>query len=147
MYAGAKNVRMLCISLVSRIVHQEEPSSCDDIIVRIVKNPADRKDEAIHLLSQIQDYLTFGPIDRLDPTADAIRNRAFSILSSVVQSVQRGLQNIEHRMERVSFEDLPTVEQNKFKSLAELEVSIAPSPSSHRVRMLLKKVTTGILTK
>lgn len=122
---GAKNVRMLCISLVSELYIKRNHQACDDIIVRIVKNPADRKDEAIHLLSQIQDYLTFGPIDRLDPTADAIRNRAFSILSSVVQSVQRGLQNIEHRMERVSFEDLPTVEQNKFKSLAELEVSIA----------------------
>jgi hypothetical protein len=122
---GADKVRMLCISLVSRLYFWSNHRGCGEIIAQIAHNAVDNKDDALHLLSQIQGYLTLGAIDRPDPSVDDVRNRAMSALATVVQSVQSSRQEMEHRMESVPFDNLPMSEQGKFRSLAELEVSIA----------------------
>ncbi len=96
---GADEVREHCIRILTELyVRQDHPQS-REIINQIISNPADYPAEAGHVLVELHDALVYGPTDRPDTWADAIRHRALDILKRLLSSARNSLQELETRLE------------------------------------------------
>ena len=96
---GADEVREHCIRILTELyVRQDHPQS-REIINQIISNPADYSAEAGHVLAELHDALIYGPTDRPDARADAIRHRALDVLKRLLSSARNSLQELETRLE------------------------------------------------
>ena len=121
---GAKEVRKMCIGLLSRIYIWHGHAQCRDIVLEIISGIATNPSEGFHLIANIRAPLTHGPTDPTDPDADAVRRRTFDVIKQALQSARTGMQQIEHRHGETPFTQWSKADQHKGKSLGRLIVGI-----------------------
>ncbi|MGD0232000.1 MAG: hypothetical protein ABSC19_16870 [Syntrophorhabdales bacterium] len=94
---GAKAVRELCTSIFTGLCVWRDHPGCCKISTEIAGNPVRFMNEASHLLAQLQEALTHGPIRSASPEDDSIRRRAFDLLDRALSSALDSLHQIELR--------------------------------------------------
>lgn len=122
---GADKVREFCIGVLSRLYIWQDQAQSWEIVKRIISNPAAYRGEAGHLLAQLRAAMVYGPVESHDPQADAVRQRALSILADLLTTAQNSLKAIEQRNAGIAFNEWPEADQEIAKSLIQLIDHIA----------------------
>ena len=117
---GADEVREHCIRLLAGLYVWRDLSQSREIIERIILNPADYPAEAGHVLVELHDALVYGPTDRPDTQADAVRHRALDILKRLLSSARNSLQELETRLEGTPPDQWSQTDQETARSLFRL---------------------------
>lgn len=117
---GASNVREFSVGIFVDLSIWRGNHPAQSIVHRIVSDPASYSGEANRILRGLQEPVTYGPTDTLEPQADAVRKRALSLLEALLRSAQNGLRNLERRNAGNDFNDWPQSDQETAKALAQL---------------------------
>jgi hypothetical protein len=117
---GAKEVRKLCIDIFTLLSIWRDHAMCHEIIDGIIANPVANPDEAQDVLRHFRTSLTHGPVDPPDPQQDAIRQRAFDLLTRLLDAAHNGLRTIQAAHMPAPFNTWPEAEQKNARALAQL---------------------------
>jgi|GEM_PF-449171 len=117
---GASAVREFCIAIFTGLYIWHDQILSKEITTEIASNPATYPRESRHLLIQIRNPLTNGPIHPPDPVQDAIRQRAMSLLELLLHSAGDELHRMQRRFSNVSSNEWPSQELERARSLATL---------------------------
>lgn len=118
--SGAVAVREFCIGILVGLYIWHDQILSKEITMEIASNPAAYPRESRHLLKQIRNPLTNGPIHPPDPVQDAIRQRAMSLLELLLHSAADELRQIKRCFANVSSNEWPSQELDRARSLATL---------------------------
>ncbi|NPA76202.1 MAG: hypothetical protein GXN93_00400 [Candidatus Diapherotrites archaeon] len=122
---GADQVREFCVGIFLGLYIWRNHTASRNLVREIVSNPASYPSEASHVLGNLREALTYGPTDRVDPQADAVRRRALDLLHLLLRSTQSSLREVENRHAAWPFSDWPVSDQETVKSLLHLIDRIA----------------------
>lgn len=117
---GSSEVRGLCIDMFTSLYIWRNETACGQIVLTIIQDPAAKRDDVLHVVGHLRQPLTYGPVHPVDPTKDAVRNRAVEMLTRLLCSTRDGLRAIEASHEGKEFNNWPEEHQGIAKSLARL---------------------------
>lgn len=117
---GAKEVREFCISILAGLYIWRDQALCREIIFGIVRDLAANFNEADHVLNHLRAPLIHGPIYPPDPNQDAVRLRAFDLITHLLRSAREGLGQLEVAHGDTPFNAWPEPDQKSVRSLASL---------------------------
>ena len=115
---GAEKVREMCADILSRLYIWRGHVHSRDIVFEIVSGVATNPSEGFHVTANIREPLAHGRNDRPNPDADAVRSRAFEVVTQVLRSAREGMQQIEQGYAEIL--QWPENEREKWKSLGRL---------------------------
>ncbi len=121
---GATEVRGLCVDIFSDLCIWRGHVLCDEIAREISRNPATYPDEAHHVLMKLRKPLTYGPTDRDDPVAEAVRRRAFDLLAGLLRSGRENLLELEKQNKMITFNEWSQHDKDMAKSFVSLMDSL-----------------------
>ncbi len=121
---NAGKLRGLCAEIFSDIYIYHGHVICGEVVREFITKLTICHDEAHHVLMRLRKPLTYGPADCDDPQANAIRGRAFELLSGLLHSGRESLLQIEEKDKSIPFREWSQSEQDKVKAIVGLIDSI-----------------------
>jgi hypothetical protein len=115
---GAKEVRRSAYAILTGLGVWRGNEKGQRIVMDLATDPIKDTDAVNHILHQIQGALITGPTTPTDPEEDAIRQRAFELVSTILRAARRHFDIIQKQLENQSFALWPKSEQEKIQSLA-----------------------------
>lgn len=122
---GASEVREKCIGLFADLYIWRNQDLSYGVIFEAITNPRSFPKEAHCVLYSFRDALTHGPVSPPDPKADAIRQRAISILERILHSALEGWNALKQSYDGSPINQWPQEDQDQAKSLLRLIDGVA----------------------
>jgi len=117
---GAHKVRELCTDIFTLLYIWRDHATCRDIVLGIVADPMANADDASSVLRHLREPLTHGPVQPPDPEQDAIRQRAFDLLSRLLHTAYDQRSLLENTYKNVAFSAWSETDQQRARSLTRL---------------------------
>jgi len=114
---GSGEVRALCVDVFTGLYIWRDQPLCREIVLGIVADPMAYADDALSLLRHFREPLTHGPVQPPDPDKDAIRHRAFDLLTQLLRAASHQLHHIEASYKSVPFDTWPASSQQSTRLL------------------------------
>lgn len=123
---GAEFVRRDCIGLFVDLYLQLDESVSRHALVALARESGSRPSEAGHIARELrlQGALATGVAGPTDPTQEAVRARAFSLLDRIVASAASAYAQLLRRVRENRTRPLTETEQRRFETLLEVGHSV-----------------------
>lgn len=117
---GASEVREKCTGLFADLYIWRNQDLSYRVVFDVITNPRSFPKEAHCVLYSLRDALTHGPVSPPDPKADAIRQRAISILERILHSALESWNTLKQSYDGIPINQWPQEDQDQAKSLLRL---------------------------
>lgn len=117
---GAHRVRESCVALISGLYLWRDAPGCEAVVYSFAQNPLSDIDVASALVRNFREATTEGPVEPADPKKDAVRQRTWKLIETLLRSSIDAVRNIITRNKNISYWEWTKVDQGAIKKLQQL---------------------------
>lgn len=117
---GAHRVRESCVALISGLYLWRDAPGCEAVVYSFAQNPLSDIDAASTLARNFRDATTEGSVEPADPKKDAVRQRTWKLIETLLRSSIDSVQNVINRNKNIPYTEWVKGDQEAIQKLQQL---------------------------